>query len=320
MLRLMAPKGERLLGSRDLIATFGSSECNVLVSLANMGLPTGFITLLPDNEITHSFKKELRSFEVDTNFVINKEGRFGVYYIEQGSNMRGTKVIYDRDYSSVSLGKPGDIDWEKAFEDTCWYHISGITPALSESLCDLAFESVLCADKMNIPISFDLNYRGKLWKWGKSPCDIIPKFTEKASVIIGTEEDFNTCLGVEGKSPNEILSKAKEICPKAETLSIINVQSKSANYKIWKGEMLFKGNYYESEEYTIYNITDGIGGGDAFSAGLIYAQNNFDEGESIINFATCAGLMKYTFVGDYNLATVEDILNVMKGNKGSINR
>ena len=319
MLRLMSPKGEKILSSHNLKATFGGSECNVLVSLANMGLKTGFITLLPQNDITKAFIKELKSYDVDTMWCLPKDGRFGVYYIEPGSNMRGAKVIYDRDYTSISLGKKGDIDWQEAFKNTCWYHISGITPAISESLCGLASESLSVANKLNIPISLDLNYREKLWTWGEAQ-SVMPSFAQKADLIIGTGEDYDLCLNIKGNYPKEISQKAKEKYPNAKVIAIINVSSKSSDYKIWTASMIFGEKYYESNEYTIYDIEDGIGGGDAFSAGLIYGFLNFTEGEKIINFATCAGLMKYTFTGDYNMATSEEILNIMKNSEGNISR
>ena len=320
MLRLSAPSHERILQSKRFEATFGGSECNVMVSLANMGMDTGFVTLLPHNELTDAFSKELKSFGVDTHHIYHKEGRFGVYYVEHGSDMRGTKVIYDRNFSSMALGEEGDINWDGIFAETGRFHISGITFAISPNLTDLALSGINKAYNSNIPISLDLNYRGKLWKYGKEPQEIMPAVAKMANVIIGTAEDYEKCLGIKGNTEEEILRKTKDIFPNAETLAIITVEDITSFIKGWKGSMLFRNKFFESEQRKIYDIADGIGGGDAFSAGLIYGIMNFgNEGSKIINYASVAGLMKYTFLGDYNLATAREILSAMEKG-GNIDR
>lgn len=167
MLRLKAPGMERLLTNHTLEATFGGGEANVAVSLANYGMDVGFLTVLPDNPITDACVRELRGFGVDTSRIVTGDGRFGVYYVEGGANQLPSRVIYDRAWSAIAMAKPGDIDWDKAFEGVEWFHITGITPAISESAMALSLESVQEAKKRGITVSCDLNYRKNLWKYAR---------------------------------------------------------------------------------------------------------------------------------------------------------
>ena len=167
MLRLKAPGMERLLTNHTLEATFGGGEANVAVSLANYGMDVGFLTVLPDNPITDACVRELRGFGVDTSRIVTGDGRFGVYYVEGGANQLPSRVVYDRAWSAIAMAKPGDIDWDKAFEGVEWFHITGITPAISESARALSLESVQEAKKRGITVSCDLNYRKNLWKYAR---------------------------------------------------------------------------------------------------------------------------------------------------------
>src|SRR5580700_8424364 len=168
MLRLAPPGFERLLQSPQFVATFGGGEANVAVAVATFGLPARFVTVLPPNHpIADAVVGELRRFGVDTSRIVRAPGRMPVYYVETGANQRASKVVYDRDFSSMALAKPGAVDWEAAFEGAGWFHITGITPAISSSAADLAFESVRVARLKGVTVSCDLNYRKNLWRWGK---------------------------------------------------------------------------------------------------------------------------------------------------------
>ena len=173
MLRLKAPGQECFFQSPMLEATFGGGEANVAVSLANYGEDAAFLTVLPDNAIADACKAELRRFDVDTKRIVTGEGRMGIYYLEGGANQRPSKVVYDRAWSAIALAKPGDIDWDKAFEGVEWFHITGITPAISESAMELSVASVKEAKKRGITVSCDLNYRKNLWKYGKKASEVI---------------------------------------------------------------------------------------------------------------------------------------------------
>ena len=167
MLRLKAPGHERFFQSPLLEATFGGGEANVAVSLANYGMDAEFLTILPQNDIADACIRELRYFGVDTKKIVRGEGRMGIYYLEGGANQLPSKVVYDRAYSSIALAKPGDIDWDRAFEGVDWFHITGITPAIPESAMALSLESVQEAKKRGITVSCDLNYRKNLWKYAR---------------------------------------------------------------------------------------------------------------------------------------------------------
>ena len=196
MLRLKAPGRERFFQSPMLEATFGSGEANVVVSLANYGMDAEFLTVLPQNDIAECCICELRYFGVDTKKIVRGEGRMGIYYLEGGANQLPSKVVYDRAYSSIAMAKPGDIDWDKAFEGVGWFHITGITPAISESAMELSLESVKEAKKRNITVSCDLNYRKNLWKYGKKASEVMRELAKYVDVAIANEEDVQKSLEI----------------------------------------------------------------------------------------------------------------------------
>src|SRR5881227_1593700 len=168
MLRLAPPGLERYLQTPQFIATFGGGEANVAVALASFGMPAAFVTLLPTaNPIADACIAELRRFGVDTSKIVRGKGRLGIYYLEAGANQRPSKVIYDREFSAISLAKPGAIDWSSTLAGAGWFHITGITPAISGSAAELALESVRAAKAKGLTVSCDLNFRKNLWKWGK---------------------------------------------------------------------------------------------------------------------------------------------------------
>ena len=196
MLRLKAPGHERFFQSPMLEATFGGGEANVAVSLANYGMDAEFLTILPQNDIADACIRELRYFGVGTKKIVRGEGRMGIYYLEGGANQLPSKVVYDRAYSSIALAKPGDIDWDKAFEGVDWFHITGITPAISESAMELSLESVKEAKKRNITVSCDLNYRKNLWKYGKKASEVMRELAKYVDVAIANEEDVQKSLEI----------------------------------------------------------------------------------------------------------------------------
>ncbi|HCE61972.1 MAG TPA: 2-dehydro-3-deoxygluconokinase, partial [Clostridiales bacterium] len=196
MLRLKAPGHERFFQSPMLEATFGGGEANVAVSLANYGMDAEFLTVLPQNEIAECCIRELRYFGVDTKKIVCGEGRMGIYYLEGGANQLPSKVVYDRVHSSIAMAKPGDIDWDKAFEGVGWFHITGITPAISESAMELSLESVKEAKKRNITVSCDLNYRKNLWKYGKKASEVMREMAKYVDVAIANEEDVQKLLEI----------------------------------------------------------------------------------------------------------------------------
>ena len=198
MLRLAPPGFERFLQSPQFVATFGGGEANVAVSVAQFGYPSAFATFLPpNNPIADAVVSQLRSFGVDTSKIVRSKGRMPVYYVENGANQRPSKVVYDRDFSSIALAKPGDIAWDHVFAGAGWFHITGITPAISASAADLALESVAKAQAAGLTVSCDLNYRKNLWKWGKPAAEVMRQLIQHVDVAIANEEDCQMALGVQ---------------------------------------------------------------------------------------------------------------------------
>ncbi|PKM73578.1 MAG: 2-dehydro-3-deoxygluconokinase [Firmicutes bacterium HGW-Firmicutes-16] len=327
MLRLKTPGVERFFQRPMLEATFGGGEANVAVSLANYGCDASFLTVLPDNAIGDECVKELRRFGVCTSLIQRGPGRMGIYYLEGGANQLPSKVIYDREHSSAALAKPGDIDWDRAFEDVGWFHITGITPAISDSAMQLSMESVMLAKARGITVSCDLNFRKNLWKYGKTAPEVMRELTSFVDVAIANEEDVQKSLGitadvrVEGgeldREKYRLLSDAvlKEY-PEMKMIAITLRESRSANSNGWAACLNDRENFYVSRRYEISDIVDRVGGGDAFAGGLIYGLNSFESRQKALEFAVAASCLKHSISGDFNRASVKDV-ETLAGGDGS---
>ena len=324
MLRLKAPGQERFFQTPMLEATFGGGEANVAVSLANYGMDASYLTVLPKNAIADECVKELRKFGVDTSRIIRGAGRMGIYYLEPGANQLPSKVVYDREYSSIALAKPGDIDWDKAFEGVDWFHITGITPAISESAKELSLESVKEAKKRGITVSCDLNYRKNLWKYGKEAKEVMSELTKYVDVAIANEEDFQKSLGISAKSDVEsgeldrdvykqIAQTAMDLYPNLKKVAITLRESKSADTNYWAACIYDGKEFYVSRKYAITDIVDRVGGGDSFGGGLIYGLNTYATQAEALEFAVAASCLKHTISGDFNRVTVKEVESLMKG-------
>ncbi len=324
MLRLKAPGHERLMQTPYLEATFGGGEANVAVSLANYGMEASFLTVLPDNAIGDACIGELRRFGVDTSRILRRKGRMGIYFLDAGANQLPSKVIYDRADSAIAVAKPGDIDWEKAFEGIGWFHITGITPAVSETAMELSIESVKEAKKRNITVSCDLNYRKNLWKYGKSANEVMSIIARYSDVLIANEEDVQKSLGItidvdveSGKIDKEkyrfLSDKVLAQYPNVKMIAITLRESRSADMNGWSACINNREEFYISKHYDINDIIDRVGGGDSFSGGLIYGLNNYDSIEEALEFAVAASCLKHSVIGDFNRVTKDDVKKLMTG-------
>ncbi len=326
MLRLKSVGVERFFQQPMLEATFGGGEANVAVSCANYGMDASFVTVLPDNDIGLACVRELRSFGVDTRDIVFTPGRMGIYFLETGAVQRPSKVIYDREGSAIAKAKPGNIDWKKAFGDASWFHITGITPAISESAKDLALESVKAAKEMGLTVSCDLNYRKNLWKYGKKADEIMPEIVRYVDVIIANEEDVQKALGISAESAKSVdegeidtdlyESIAKTVMatyPGVKKIAITLRESKSANHNDWSACLYNGKEFMLSRKYQITHIVDRVGGGDSFSGGLIYGLNTYEDDKTALEFAVAASCLKHTIPGDYNRVSVKEVESLMKG-------
>jgi 2-dehydro-3-deoxygluconokinase len=325
MLRLAPPGFERFMQSPQFVATFGGGEANVAVAVATFGLPSRYVTLLPPNHpIADAVVGELRRFGVDTSQIVWARGRMPVYYVETGANQRASKVVYDRDYSSVALANPGDVDWSAAFEDAGWFHLTGITPAISGSAADLALEAVHAARGKGITVSCDLNYRKNLWKWGKAASDVMRELVRFVDVTIANEEDCQMALGIQAPvdvhagtlNTDHYATLTGKVLAEFPNLRLIAVtlrESHSASYNGWSACLNDGSAFLVSRHYEIKNIVDRVGGGDAFAGGLIYGLQTLPGPQEALEFAVAASCLKHSIPGDFNRFSVDEVRQLLKG-------
>jgi 2-dehydro-3-deoxygluconokinase len=326
MLRLATPDHQRFSQVNLYCASFGGGEANVAVSLANFGLHADFVTRLPENEIARSVIMELKKHSVGTENIIFGGERLGIYFLETGSVSRPSKVIYDRSYSSIAEIKPGMVNWDKVFSGTSWFHWTGITPAISKGAADTCLEAIKAAKKAKLTVSCDLNFRKNLWKWGTTAKEVMPEMVSYCDVILGNEEDAEKVFDIkpdkadvsagkiESSEFESVCRKLKEKFPGAKKIIITLRGSISADHNTWSG-ILFNGEHYlKAPVYQITHIVDRVGGGDSFMGGLIYGLLNYTgDDQKALNFAVAASCLKHTIHGDFNLVSVAEVEQLMKG-------
>lgn len=354
MLRL-SPEGRLRLNQAmpgSLRAVFGGGEANVCVSIARFGMGARYLSALPKNPVADALVAEMRGIGVDTARILRTDkGRLGIYFAETGSNQRGSSVVYDRAGSSVSLCGAADYDFDAMLEGVTWLHLSGITPAVSAEACEANQALAEAAAARGVKISLDLNYRKKLWKWrpGTEPRalarECMSKLAPLADVLIGNEEDAQDVFGISASGSSiesgsldtagyeEVAAKLSAAFPKAKFIAITLRESHSADFNGW-GAMLYDAAARKAHfaplapdgayrPYEIRNIVDRIGGGDSFSAGLVYALNTpaWSTPDKAIAFAVAASCLKHTIYGDYNDVTVAEVENLARGNaSGRVSR
>jgi 2-dehydro-3-deoxygluconokinase len=326
MLRLSPPGFLRFRQASSFDATFGGGEANVSVSLAQYGVPTDFVTRLPDNDIGDACISCLRSFGVGTTHILRGGSRIGIYFLENGAVQRGSKVIYDRDGSSIATIERGMVDWDRIFEDAHWFHWTGITPAISKPLCDVCLEGILKAKDKGLTVSCDLNYRAKLWNWGKRAGDVMPELVKQCDIAIGNEEDADKVFGIQAPGTDvdagkvkaaKYRSVAEELKQKFPNLKVIALTlrgSISATHNTWSGVLYDGKELYVGPLFDITDIVDRVGGGDAFAGGLIYGLRAYgSDFRKALHFAVAASCLKHSVVGDCNMVTVDEVEKIMSG-------
>ncbi len=335
MLRLTPPGWRRFSQASSFEVIYGGGESNVAVSLANYGIPVNFVSRIPNNDIGECAIGELRRRGVNTQHIVRGGERLGIYFLEIGAVSRGSKVVYDRAHSGMSTIEKGMVDWETVFKDADWFHWTGITPALSQGAADACLEAIQTANKMGVTVSTDLNYRKKLWKYGKQPGDIMPELTAGCDIILGNEEDAEKHFGlhpenvdvtqghsVDAKSYLSVLKQLMEMFPRAKKVITTLRGSISASHNSWSGVMYDGKTLFEAPTYQITHIVDRVGGGDSFMAGLIYGLLTYPEDDQkALNFAVAASCLKHTIYGDANLSTVAEVEKLMSGDaSGRVSR
>lgn len=322
MLRL-APEGYfRFVQADRYGATYGGGEANVAVSLAGFGVDAAFVSKLPKHEIGQAGVNSLRRFGVDTDDIVRGGDRVGIYFLEKGASQRPSKVIYDRAGSAIATASEDDFDWEDILEGTDWFHFTGITPALSDSVARICLKAVKVARAKGITVSCDLNYRNKLWSREKAG-KVMAELMQYVDVCIANEQDADDVFGIKASGTDVTTGKVnhdgyREVAGKLadrfgfKQVAITLRTSVSANDNNWAAMLYAGGEYYFSKSYPIH-IVDRVGGGDSFGAGLIYANLSGYAPADAIEFAVAASCLKHSIEGDYNMVTVDEVKKLAGG-------
>jgi 2-dehydro-3-deoxygluconokinase len=329
MLRLKSPEHTRLFQTPMLESTFGGGEANVAVSLSHFGLDAAFATALPAGPLGDAAVGELRRHGVDTSRIVRRGNRIGIYFLETGANQRSSRVIYDRTGSAIAESGPGDFDLDTVLKGASWLHITGITPAISASAAELSLELLKAARKKGLTISCDLNYRKKLWNYGKSAPEVMGPLVKYVDVAIANEEDCQKSLGIaiqggdeaavtggklETDSYRKLGEKVLATYPNLSKIAITLREAKSADSNGWSAVLAARdGSFHASRKYMISDIVDRVGGGDSFSAGLIYGLQMLDSDRAALDFAVAASCLKHSIPGDFNLVELSEVQQLLAG-------
>ncbi len=322
MLRLSPPDYLRLIQTETLEATYGGGEANVAVSLANYGLHSVFITRLPDNLLGKSALNHLRRFGVDTTNILFGGNRLGIYFAEKGASQRPSVVVYDREGSAISEVGEGMVPWAKIFQESQWFHFTGITPALGQGAAKATLEAVRQAKAMGLTVSCDLNYRKKLWT-PEQASEVMSELMEYVDIVVGNEEDAEKVFGIKAAGSDVTSAKIddagyhgvmRELKERfsLKAVAITLRVSYSASENGWSALLCDGEEFYKSKEYRI-TIVDRIGGGDSFCGGLIYSMIRKKPHQEALDFAVAASCMKQTIPGDFNHVTVSEVEQLAKG-------
>lgn len=335
MLRLTPPGHRRFSQATSFEVIYGGGESNVAVSLANFGHDCAFVTRLPANDIGDCAEMALRQRRVDTSHIIRGGERLGIYFLEMGAVSRGSKVIYDRANSAIATLEKGMIDWHRVFAGASWFHWTGITPAISQGAADACLEAIETANTLGITVSTDLNYRKKLWKYGKQPGDVMPALVAGCDIILGNEEDAEKHFGlhptgvdvtdessVSAEAYLSVLQQLMKMFPRAKKVITTLRGSINASHNTWSGVLYDGDTLFKAPNYDITHIIDRVGGGDSFMAGLIHGLRTWpDDDQRALNFAVAASCLKHTIYGDANLVTVAEVEKLMSGDaSGRVSR
>ena len=322
MMRLAPYNYERIVQAGQFQVTYGGGEANVAVSLAMFGNSVSFVTRLPQNSLGDAAIQRMRGFGVDTQLILRGGERIGAYYLEHGASIRPSKVIYDRAHSAISECKPGMFEWPSIFKNAGWFHITGITPALSPDAAKVSLEAVQAAKAAGLQVSCDLNYRKKLWTREEAK-SLMSTLVQYVDLIIANEEDAADVFGIEVEKTNvtggsldvaHYQSVATQLIDlsAASKVAITLRESISASDNNWYALLYDGSDFFQSRKYPIH-LVDRVGGGDSFGAGLIHGLSNDWPLQQSLDFAVAASGLKQTMPGDMNLVTEDEVMNIVRG-------
>ena len=323
LLRLSPDTKGKWINDLSMPVYLGGAELNVANALARWEVPVAYCSAAPGNYLSSGIVEHLRKNGIDTSRMITSGERIGIYYLAQGTDLKNAGVIYDRANSSTAMLQPGEVNWDELLKDISWFHFSAISPAISENLALVCREALEAAHSKGITTSVDLNYRAKLWKWGKEPVEVIPGLVKYCDVVMGNIWAIETMLGI--KIADDF-RKEKDVCLSQAEKSSIEVIEKfpkcrqvANTFRFDNGEKL---NYYStlyrdgkttvSEEYEAENIIDKVGSGDCFMAGLIYGNINELNDKEMLEFATAGAVDKMFITGDATTSTKDHVYKRIK--------
>lgn len=325
MLRLSTPGNERFIQADEFDVCYGGGEANVAVSLANYGYDTQFVTAVPDNPIGACAVAALRKHNVGTDFIAKSGERLGIYFLETGSAMRASNVVYDRAHSAISTASVDEFDFDAIFKDADWFHFTGITPAVSDAAIELTEAALKAARKAGVTVSVDLNFRKKLWSSEKAQ-KVMTNLMQYVDVCIGNEEDAEKVLGFKAKETDvtkgelnlagyeDVFNQMADRFGFKYIISSLR-QSYSASNNGWSA-CIMDGKtreFYHSRTYSVTPIVDRVGGGDSFAAGVICGLLDGKDMKQALEFGVAASALKHTIPGDFNLVTRAEVDNLAGG-------
>ncbi|MBD0403099.1 sugar kinase [Flammeovirga sp. EKP202] len=328
LLYRFSPMGNlRFSQANQYEATVGGAEANIAISLAQYGSEVEYVSIVPDNALGQFAVREVKKWGAGVEGVQFGGDKMGMYFLEKGGSLRGGNVIYDRAGASITHVDADTFDWDKILEDADWFHWSGITPALSKGAAAANLAAVETAFKKGIPVSCDLNYRSKLWKYGVDPKHIMPKLLENTTICLANEEDVSKYLGiVPQESDYEEVEGFDKRCYKFISREVMKAfpnldyvittlrQTINASHNRWSGVSYDGENFVKGEVHEIPSIIDRVGGGDSFMAAYIHGKRKFVVDKEALDFALAASAYKLSIPGDYNIATEEEVFQIMDKN------
>lgn len=330
MLRLKTPEHLRIIQSQNFEASYGGAEANVAVSLAMLEDNVSFLTKVPDNPVGMAALKEIRGYGVNTDLVLKGGKRLGIYYFEKGSNIRQTNVVYDREYSAISLAKPEEFCWENILQDVDIFYFSGVTPAISDNIEIALTEALKYCKEHNIQVVCDLNYRGKMWSTEKAQ-SVMKQLMNYVDLCIANDEDFESSLGIHAfdgdlsHGINQIddykrgMLEITKQYPNCKAVASVLRNIHTVEDGQWMGIYLCDGKFYESPIHTVHSL-EAVGAGDAFAAGLLHALVKRFSPQKLIDFSIAASIMKLMIQHDFNVVSEEEIFKIMKSKEVNLSR
>jgi 2-dehydro-3-deoxygluconokinase len=316
--RLSPPGYSRIIQTQNFNITYGGGEANVAGGLAHLGIPAKHVTRFPANELGKAAAGYYAQVGVDTSDIVYGEGRLGLYFVEFGAAMRPSKVTYDRANSAFANLSPSEFNWQEIFKDACWFHWTGISPAISESAAQALREAISVANAMGITVSADVNYRKNLWQYGKSVQEVMPDLIEGCDIIVCGKGDAEDILGIVPDDSvksgwHSICKQIMAQCPRLKKIINTKRGQISASQNTLSAVSFDGDKVLKSETVEISQIVDRIGGGDAFMAGYIYGNLIYMDEAKSLSFGVAASALKHTIEGDINRANLDEIELVMKG-------